>query len=326
MGNKFGKYVVLAGAIVFLGACGNDSSSEEGVAVNSDTSVLQSNKKSEDIGKIQIEGLSDHYHTGNAIELSAILENEIDTPHWNWFTREDENAKWKKSPAQQTQDFVGEATVNGLEIKAALVNDNQEVYAESDPVKIIIDDHHGGTEEDQKIAEGYFDEDQVEDRDLSDFEGDWQSVYPYLLSGELDEVFEHKSEENGDKTPEEYKEYYATAYKTEIERMVIDKDTVAFYEGGKETVGTYENDGFEILDKGDGKKGVRYAYKLIDGPDNLPKFILFSDHYITPHESYHYHLYAGDDRDKLTEKSSNWPTYYPADLDSNGIVDEMLAH
>lgn len=38
---------------------------------------------------------------------------------------------------------------------------------------------------------------------MSDWEGDWQSVYPYLLSGDLDEVFAHKAE-NGDMTKEKY--------------------------------------------------------------------------------------------------------------------------
>ncbi|MED4128162.1 ZinT/AdcA family metal-binding protein [Shouchella miscanthi] len=35
---------------------------------------------------------------------------------------------------------------------------------------------------------GYYEEGQFKDRLLSDWEGDWQSVYPFLLDGSLDEV------------------------------------------------------------------------------------------------------------------------------------------
>lgn len=275
---------------------------------------------------IKIEGLGDHYHTGDKIELTAVLDEESDHDHWHWYSRESASDEWETVSGQETEIFTGEATIDGLELKAVLFDDDHNPSVQSAPVKIVIDDHHGNDEESKKIYQGYFEDSQVKDRELSDWEGDWQSVYPYLLSGDLDEVFEHKAEVNGDKTAEEYKEYYETAYKTTVERIVIKGDTVTFYEDGKETTGTYENDGFEILDKGEGKKGVRFAFKLVDGPDELPNYILFSDHYIFPSKSYHYHLYAGDDRNKLLGKLDNWPTYYPAKLDADGLVRDMLAH
>lgn len=54
-------------------------------------------------------------------------------------------------------------------------------------------DHDHADEEAKKIYAGYFEDDQIQDRALTDWEGDWQSVYPYLLDGTLDEVFEHKA-------------------------------------------------------------------------------------------------------------------------------------
>ncbi|MCY8721526.1 ZinT/AdcA family metal-binding protein, partial [Bacillus sp. S10C12M] len=79
------------------------------------------------------------------------------------------------------------------------------------------DHSHAHDEESEKIYEGYFKNNQVKDRSLSDWEGDWQSVYPYLQDGTLDEVFSYKSEHEGDKTAEEYKEYYKKGYKTDVE-------------------------------------------------------------------------------------------------------------
>lgn len=47
---------------------------------------------------------------------------------------------------------------------------------------------HGApmSEAEQKASEGVFDDNQVQNRALTDWDGMWQSVYPYLVSGELD--------------------------------------------------------------------------------------------------------------------------------------------
>lgn len=57
---------------------------------------------------------------------------------------------------------------------------------------------HGAplTEMEQKAAEGIFDDNNVKDRSLADWEGIWQSVYPLLQSGDLDPVFKMKAEKN----------------------------------------------------------------------------------------------------------------------------------
>lgn len=59
---------------------------------------------------------------------------------------------------------------------------------------------HAHDEKTEKIYEGYFKDSQVKDRSLSDWEGDWQSVYPFLQDGTLDEVFSYKAEHEGDMT------------------------------------------------------------------------------------------------------------------------------
>ncbi|TYS89868.1 metal ABC transporter solute-binding protein, Zn/Mn family [Rossellomorea aquimaris] len=185
---------------------------------------------------------------------------------------------------------------------------------------------HELDEEAQKIYDGYFEDDQVKDRELSDWEGDWQSVYPYLLDGTLDEVFAHKAED-GDKTAEEYKEYYTIGYKTGVERIMIDGDTFTFCEDGKKSSGHYTYDGYEILTYEKGNRGVRYIFKLADEEEGkMPNYIQFSDHSIAPTDSHHYHLYWGDDREELLEEVVNWPTYYPSDLSGEEIADEMMMH
>jgi len=186
--------------------------------------------------------------------------------------------------------------------------------------------NHAHDEEAKKIYEGYFEDDQVKDRNFSDWEGNWQSVYPYLLDGTLDEVFEHKAEEKGDKTKEEYKAYYKNGYQTNVEAINIKGDKVTFVKDGKGETGKYTYDGYEILTYEKGNRGVRYIFKLADNAAGLPQYIQFSDHRINPSNSDHYHLYWGDDRKALLNEVEHWPTYYPAKLSGHEIAHEMMDH
>lgn len=43
------------------------------------------------------------------------------------------------------------------------------------------------------VYNGYFKDKQVKDRKLSDWSGNWQSVYPFLQDGTLDQVWDYKA-------------------------------------------------------------------------------------------------------------------------------------
>lgn len=142
MKKKIGQYITLLAFTTVLGACGTGTSSDEEVSTSSSEQVIEESRNQE-VVTIEIEGLADHYHTGDTIELSATTENEDEILHWHWYTRENKDAEWEAATSQQTQDFVGEATTDGLEVKATLVDENDEIQAESEPVTIEINDHHG---------------------------------------------------------------------------------------------------------------------------------------------------------------------------------------
>ncbi|MCM3781995.1 metal-binding protein ZinT [Neobacillus mesonae] len=323
---KLSLFISLLALSVMLAACQNTkevATTNNNAAETEETNVQET--EVQEAGEIAIEGLGAHYHTGDTIELTAVLSENVDYDHWHWYIKESEQTDWEAASGQQGETFKGEATTDGLEIKATLYNDDHEVYAESEPVTIVIDDHHGHDEESKNINAGIFEDEQVKDRELSDWEGDWQSVYPYLLAGDLDEVYEHKAEE-GDMTPEEYKEYYKTGYETDVERIIIENGNVTFFRDGQQFEGDYEYDGYEILNYEAGNRGVRFIYKLVDENDDMPQYIQFSDHLISPTDSHHYHLYWGDNREELLEEVTHWPTYYPSNLDADGIVRDQLAH
>ncbi|WP_058306412.1 metal-binding protein ZinT [Gracilibacillus massiliensis] len=185
---------------------------------------------------------------------------------------------------------------------------------------------HSHDEETQEIYDGYFEDSQIEDRELSDWEGDWQSVYPYLQDGTLDEVFEHKAEHSDEMNDEEYKEYYQIGYETNLDRVVIEENLVSFFENGEENSAEYTYDGYEILNYEAGNRGVRFIYERVEDVEELPQYIQFSDHSIFPTKADHYHLYWGDDREALLDEVTNWPTYYPTEMDGRDIAHEMMAH
>lgn len=185
--------------------------------------------------------------------------------------------------------------------------------------------HAGHDHTSDDIYNGYFDDDQIEDRTLADWQGDWQSVYPYLMDGTLAPVMEHKAE-HGSMTAEEYRDYYETGYATEVDRIVIEGDSFTFFEDGTDYGGIYAYDGYEVMTYEKGNRGVRYIFEKQEGDDAAPAFVQFSDHAIAPQDAGHYHLYWGDDRAALLEELTNWPTYYPSSMDGDEIVHEMLAH
>ncbi|TSB45955.1 ZinT family metal-binding protein [Alkalicoccobacillus porphyridii] len=325
MGNLFGKSIFAIAIIVMLGACqsGDQASTE---SHDNEESVNHEVKE-----EVVVEGLADHYHTGDSITLKAVLKEEVDSADWHWYIRDDEHSEWEIVADQEGKDYLGTAEVDGQQVKAVLFDGQHEAYVQSKPVEITIDDHehshnHAHDEESEKIYAGYFEDDQIEDRTIADWQGDWQSVYPYLESGELDEVFSHKAKENADMTEEEYKEYYEVGYETDVDRIVIEGETFTFYTDSEQYSADYVYDGYEVLRYEKGNRGVRFIFALNEEVEEMPEYIQFSDHSIFPTEAFHFHLYWGDDRAELLEEVTNWPTYYPTDMDADEIVHEMIAH
>jgi zinc transport system substrate-binding protein len=174
---------------------------------------------------------------------------------------------------------------------------------------------------------GFFLTQDVKDRTLGDYEGTWQSVYPLLQDGTLDEVMEAKAKK-GEMTADEYKQYYDVGYATDVEKITIAGDQITFVRHGKESSATYRYDGYKILDYENGNRGVRYLFSAVgDAPAGAPKVIQFSDHGIAPGKAAHFHIFMGDGSQEETLKEmDNWPTYYPDSLSNEEVKKEMLAH
>ncbi|MTV24985.1 hypothetical protein FTX61_06080 [Nitriliruptoraceae bacterium ZYF776] len=94
---------------------------------------------------LTIEGLAHHYHTGDAIELTAVQDPETELDHYHWYTRADASADWSVVSGAGTDTLsltAGDApALDGTQVIARLFDDEHEVVAESAPVTIDIDDH-----------------------------------------------------------------------------------------------------------------------------------------------------------------------------------------
>lgn len=169
-----------------------------------------------------------------------------------------------------------------------------------------------------------FEVDDVKDRTLSEWNGSWQSTYPLLLDGSLDEVWEHKAEDDDTMTAEDYKKKYTTAYETDVVTIKINAPEIEYVTADKSVKADYDYSGFYIRTKDDGSKQVRYKFEKKSGDDSAAKYIVFSDHNIEPSEPEHFHLYSGNDGfDSLVEEGTHFPTYYPSSLNAEDIVEEM---
>ncbi|MGT2957422.1 zinc-binding protein AdcA [Streptococcus bovimastitidis] len=182
----------------------------------------------------------------------------------------------------------------------------------------------------KSVYNGYFKDSAVKDRKLSDWSGNWQSVYPYLQDGTLDQVMDYKAKKSkGEMTAKEYKDYYDTGYKTDVNHIKIDgkKKTITFERNGEKKTFTYKYSGKKVLTYEKGNRGVRYMFEAKEADAGEFKYVQFSDHGIAPEKAEHFHIFWGDQgHEKIASEWDHWPTYYSSDLSGREIAQEINAH
>ena len=172
-----------------------------------------------------------------------------------------------------------------------------------------------------------FEDDEVQDRSLSDWAGDWQSAYPFALDGTLDDAFAAMAEE-GEMTAEEYKTYYQNGYKTDIANIDIEGDHIEFtYEDGKKVGSDYKYVGYYIQNWSTGTKAAMYRFEAEDKDSGAPVYIEFNDHMIEPVAAEHFHIRMSNESfDAIVDPENSWPTFFPADMTGEEICEHMEGH
>lgn len=248
----------------------------------------------------------------------------------------EENAKDSIARTLASEAGVELAVLNPLEGLTQEQMDNGEDYisimeqnrdALRKTTDVANDKEMAEAEKEKTVYNGYFEDADVKDRALSDWAGDWQSVYPFLQDGTLDQVFDYKAKMDKKMTADEYKEYYTTGYQTDVAQIKITDNTMTFiFDDGTEKEANYVYSGKEILNYSAGNRGVRFLFESTD-EDAAFKYIQFSDHMISPGASHHFHIYFGNEsHEALLEEMEHWPTYYPTGMSGLEIAQEMLSH
>ena len=172
-----------------------------------------------------------------------------------------------------------------------------------------------------------FEDDEVQDRSLSDWAGDWQSAYPFALDGTLDDAFAAMAEE-GEMTADEYKAYYQNGYKTDITNIDIEGDHIEFtYEDGKKVGSDYQYVGYYIQNWSTGTKAAMYRFEAVDRTSGAPVCIEFNDHMIESAAPEHFHIRMSNESfDAIVDPEKSWPTFFPADMTGEDLCEHMEGH
>ena len=172
-----------------------------------------------------------------------------------------------------------------------------------------------------------FEDDEVQDRSLSDWAGSWQSAYPFALDGTLDGAFAAMAEE-GEMTADEYKTYYQNGYKTDITNIDIAGDHIAFtYEDGKKVGSDYKYIGYYIQNWSTGTKAAMYRFEAVDRTSGAPVYIEFNDHMIESAAPEHFHIRMSNESfDAIVDPEKSWPTFFPADMTGEDLCEHMEGH
>ena len=219
------------------------------------------------------------------------------------------------------------AEANNEDMKVVELMDILGDSAEVEELKEGMQEDEHEHEHDHSKEVSTFEDDEVKDRSLSDWAGEWQSAYPLVLDGSLDEAWEHKSED-GSMTAEEYKDYYTIGYKTDISSVKIDGDNITFtYDDGKTVSSDYEYTGYFIQNWSTGTKAAMYRFEAVDKESGAPVYIEFNDHMIEPEKAEHFHLrMSNESYDAIVDPEGNWPTFFDAALTPDEVCDEVIGH
>lgn len=189
--------------------------------------------------------------------------------------------------------------------------------------------HHGEKAEEEHHhhdkSVSTFEDHEVQDRNLSDWEGEWKSPYSLVLDGTLDEVWEHKSED-GKMTAAEYKEYYKKGYKSDIKSISIKGNKISFiYDNGKKVSSTYKYVGYYIQHWSGGTKAAMYRFVADSKKNDAPRYIEFNDHIIEPCPAEHFHIRMSNESfDAIVDPEGNWPTFFPVDMSAHEIAEDLM--
>ena len=184
-----------------------------------------------------------------------------------------------------------------------------------------MEDDHGHSHGDEE-----FNPEDVKDRPMSDFDGNWISGIPIINDGSLDKYIEHSAEEK-EISAEEQRAALLTRWASDYDNISIENNTLTI---NGTSVG-YEYKGYRIVESDHGSS-VWYNYQISTPVDGMPTYITFNDHgygaeeHADEHEEIgHFHLKYGDESFDALIDNEDWATFYFDSSYSNSEIGEFMA-
>lgn len=216
----------------------------------------------------------------------------------------------------------------------AWVEDALKTATNKDMVVINFLDVLGNSVKEEEIKEGMehahdheeVDINDIQDRPLADWQGDWVTIENALNNGALDSYITHEAEE-AETDFDSQKSSYVERWKSNYETLKITDSSVAF--GDKS--GNYKYIGYKSVESDD-SVAVWYGFECETAEDGMPKYIAFSDHGTGDQEEHeehipHFHLRYGDESfDALVLVESWAPTYFPSSAGDEEIAEVISGH
>jgi len=193
--------------------------------------------------------------------------------------------------------------------------------------------HHDGEEEHEHEGEAHehhHDEEITEadimPREVSEFAGTWQSLYPVLMTGALDEYVEYQANKKAISVAEsraEIEEKWNCGVKT---IKIKGNKITLIYDNGKKETGTYKYAGFATK-KDENGKITSIRHKFLATSKKGPKYVMLNDHGHKPVESVeHFHIYFGNNSfEELVTTKSN-PFFVDSRLDAHECLENVMGH
>ncbi|MCR4742014.1 MAG: zinc ABC transporter substrate-binding protein [Treponema sp.] len=191
-------------------------------------------------------------------------------------------------------------------------------------------EHHHHDEEAEEHEHHHhqaFTDADLKDRKLSDWEGKWQSVYDFAMDGSLDHAFEEIAEA-GNMHMEDVKAAYQTGFKTDVAEITIKGNKITYkYKDGKSVTAKYKYAGHAVEAWSDEGDAALFRFESTSKKSEAPRYIAFNDHMIEPTKAEHFHIWMGNDGfDSLLGDRSNYPTFFPADMDGHEVAHHLAGH
>lgn len=205
------------------------------------------------------------------------------------------------------------------------------IISMTDLVETVAEEIVEGMEEDHDHDHDDFKPEDVQNRSLVEWNGDWSSIHLNMDNDAFSPYYEAKSNELNISFAETINKYQAH-WSTDYPDIKVSGNKVTFKSSSGEVTADYRANGFEVIETDSGAYRVWYNYET-DAKD-APKRIIFNDHGYKPvgddeHEEHlaHYHLKYGNASAAELIAQSDWvPTYFPAGTTAAEQAEVMIDH